>query len=512
MEPVSKKSISKGVVLSPLTPFVLLICTLFLCYGYEIFNFNLTIDEELHLGYRNAIVDWIGEGRWGMYLLSFFIPTTIVPVVSVFIGLVVMLISFWFLMTKIFDLDNLSASLAVSLAITVPSLFFIFMFSTIAYAIGIGYLCILLVAHFLLRGGKTDLVIAGLIGSFSIAIYQPFFILILIIIIAVWVYCPDEQLFRRIKNGLIVFIISLPAYFIINRLFSFLLEDQNTLSYVFKHVNFEFGAILRSVHKSWDIFWDIITLDEKKFGIHHPWLAILYLLTIGITIYSVLVNSKKYKIVRIFFIVCISLVPIVTLFLIPKTPIRSQIYLPFIVLIFTGMSFPVLKSWLKLVFAVLILIAIINNSVVTNYLIASSIVSYELDSKLAAEISHELEYKFKIDDKKTYDLEVVGVKTPFTHEFEINTEVVGRSFFQFHQGDPYRVAAFLRIHGVPVEAASDARRLELKPFATRMPVYPEDGWIQLYENTIILKFGHYSRVQRQLFRTKPAGKESRENN
>jgi len=71
MEPVSKKSISKGVVSSPLTPFVLLICTLFLCYGYEIFNFNLTIDEELHLGYRNAIVDWIGEGRWGMYLLSF---------------------------------------------------------------------------------------------------------------------------------------------------------------------------------------------------------------------------------------------------------------------------------------------------------------------------------------------------------------------------------------------------------------------------------------------------------
>jgi hypothetical protein len=70
-----------------------LICALVilaLCaYGFELFNFNLTIDEEIHATYSEPVFGWIEEGRWGMYLLNkFVIPYTVMPFVPLFIALV----------------------------------------------------------------------------------------------------------------------------------------------------------------------------------------------------------------------------------------------------------------------------------------------------------------------------------------------------------------------------------------------------------------------------------------
>ncbi|MCJ7695316.1 MAG: glucosyltransferase domain-containing protein [Anaerolineaceae bacterium] len=48
-------------------------------YGFELFNFNLSIDEEVHAFYTNPDV-WIREGRWGIYLMrKIFFPYAILP-------------------------------------------------------------------------------------------------------------------------------------------------------------------------------------------------------------------------------------------------------------------------------------------------------------------------------------------------------------------------------------------------------------------------------------------------
>jgi hypothetical protein len=57
-------------------------------YGFELFNLNLTIDEELHAFWSQANA-WIAQGRWGMFLLNrFLIPYPIVPFVPLFVALV----------------------------------------------------------------------------------------------------------------------------------------------------------------------------------------------------------------------------------------------------------------------------------------------------------------------------------------------------------------------------------------------------------------------------------------
>ncbi len=64
---------------------VSLACSL-LCFGYELFNFSFSIDEELAAYQHNEDYwkAWLGQGRWGMGLLVFLLPADIsyMPFVS----------------------------------------------------------------------------------------------------------------------------------------------------------------------------------------------------------------------------------------------------------------------------------------------------------------------------------------------------------------------------------------------------------------------------------------------
>jgi hypothetical protein len=57
-------------------------------HGFELFNFNLTIDEEIH-AFSSQAYTWIAQGRWGMFLLNaLLIPHPIIPFVPLFVALV----------------------------------------------------------------------------------------------------------------------------------------------------------------------------------------------------------------------------------------------------------------------------------------------------------------------------------------------------------------------------------------------------------------------------------------
>src|SRR5215471_8027547 len=45
-----------------------------LLYGYELFNFSLSIDEELHTFGSDWPLSWLQQGRWGMAILSRSLP------------------------------------------------------------------------------------------------------------------------------------------------------------------------------------------------------------------------------------------------------------------------------------------------------------------------------------------------------------------------------------------------------------------------------------------------------
>ena len=145
-----------------------------LAYGYELFGFHLTIDEEIHADYAFLIKGWFEQGRWGMSALSALMPSTVVPTISPMLGISLSVLSWWWLLRNVYGLNNLAATLAVSIAITFPVLAFTVTFSTLAYGVGVANICLLIFAYNISKGRNVNYFSAALAGAFAISIYQTF--------------------------------------------------------------------------------------------------------------------------------------------------------------------------------------------------------------------------------------------------------------------------------------------------------------------------------------------------
>src|SRR5688500_10973661 len=72
------------------------------CFGFELFNFHFSIDEEVHAAGTIRAEEWLVQGRWGMYLLTrFMLPFPVTPVVPVavtlasYVGSITVLLAAW---------------------------------------------------------------------------------------------------------------------------------------------------------------------------------------------------------------------------------------------------------------------------------------------------------------------------------------------------------------------------------------------------------------------------------
>jgi len=111
-------------------------------FAYELFNFSLTIDEELYAGMKHAseAVGWVQQGRWGMYLLSFLFPVNpIIPFVPMFLTLVFSALSFAIVVKIILPHVGLERYFAAPLFIVCPVLYYSYSFNTLNYGLGIGF-------------------------------------------------------------------------------------------------------------------------------------------------------------------------------------------------------------------------------------------------------------------------------------------------------------------------------------------------------------------------------------
>ena len=71
-------------------------------------------------------------------------------------------------------------------------------------------------------------------------------------------------------------------------------------------------------------------------------------------------------------------------------------------------------------------------------------------------------------------------------------------FFEWEQGNPYRIAGFLRTLGYEgLGPLPQERRIQFTALADSMPLWPRKGSIARAGDTVLIKFGNYSTVQRQ---------------
>ncbi|MCL6479815.1 MAG: glucosyltransferase domain-containing protein [Peptococcaceae bacterium] len=481
-----------------------LVLIIALCYGYEIFNFNMTIDEEIHSDYVGWIAGWNSQGRWGMGLLSVLLmPSTVVPTVSVLIGLCLTLLAFYVILKDAFRLDEMAATFVAALSITIPTLSFTFTFSTIAYGIGIGFAA-LAIAFFLIRvGGWLRLAAASALAGFSIGIYQTFVVVVLLVAgLAIWAQIEREGV-KYIQNAVVkssVFILgAIVVYAIVDILSRKFLSID--LRYVSEFVNF--GSFLQS---PWHHFLtsisrtvNVIALSSNRFGLTSPWLSIAVLFALFVIVFNKRTQSSLIKTIFLGLLIGSSwlICVLADAFSVKGAPLRSVIYIPLVAGLTLAAGYNRASQSLSVLLSTIIMLAIVGNSVVSNHLFASNAYAERLDGFLATEILREVKMLRPSTDYDLLKLEVVGKRSWPLSRVMSKKETFGASFFEWGDGNRYRIAAYLRTKGLVVVGASEEERVRVWKDAQEMPCWPKPGWVRIRDGVLVVKLSDYTPSQKK---------------
>jgi hypothetical protein len=480
---------------------IYLICILAFCYGYEIFNFNLTIDEEIHAGSSIQWREWIAQGRWGMAALNYYVVRyPIAPVVSASIGIVGTAFGLALFFQEKFALNPIKAFVSTAVAISIPTFSFTFTFGTLAYGIGVAFLSVNLAFHLITSKNLGLNFIGCILASFAVSIYQTFiFVVFLLIVfqlnnIAEKNVDPAKQLGLRF---LVFFVGALTFYFLINYVCinAFGIDTK----YVSQFIDFKglMNDPVARIGKSSKRVFEILALRPNYFGVDSYWLLLLFV----VSLFSILSSSAKSS--RIFLVNCMAIVAVCSTFVLADAiatggaPIRSMIYLPVGVGIIVAIALSNAGAKSASVLVALSALAVVGNSQISNHLFMSSVSAESKDRLLAHDIIKAVrEIRPELTNYSILKLEVIGGHDYASSGIQSKSETFGASFFEWDSGNRHRIAAYLRLNGIATVAASEEDRMNVVEVVRSMPVWPRDGWLRIEKDTLILKFGSYSLNQR----------------
>ena len=476
--------------------FLLFVCLL--CYGYKIFGFHITIDEEIHADYVGQVSQWFAQGRWGMGLLSaFFLPSTVVPVVSPMLCIGLSATAWFYLLRNVYSWGNAAAVVAVSVGISVPMLAFTLSFSALAYGVGIANVCLVVFAACLLRKDVASMVVGALAGAFAIAVYQSLVFALLALCLFELIRNPRSPSRIALVRVSVALVLAIAGYYTIDVAARQFIGTE--LSYVGSYLDVtgffadpwtRFSNSLKSVSQ---VYW----LGQERVGLHSPWLSLVLCIGLAAIVQDSLRRPGAEGISRIAATAIVLVLPVFADAITSGgAPLRSGIYYSVIACLLVGFGYAVGGATLRSVLVCVAALAVVGDAMITNRLAGASATAYQLDRNLAYEILLEVQrIEPTLTERRVMNLEVVGSKGWAENRIMPKRETFGASFFEWEGGNRYRVAAFLRLHGLTVVGSSEGERVRLLERGQAMPAWPLAGWVAIDGETVIVKFSKYSAQQ-----------------
>lgn len=481
--------------LPPATPLLLFAAALALAYGFEVFSFGLTIDEELYgeLGNAAYAEKWVEQGRWAMSLLILAVPSPVVPVVSTGLGVGLSAAGWWLLSRRHLGMGPWQSAAVCSLAGTVPVLAFIFSFATIAFGIGVGNL--LLVAY---MGGLTATSwksrgLGVIAGAASVGIYDSFLVAMAALSLG-FVFARPKLTSLVLGFGAVV------GALVISRLLATiasLVFDVSRGSYVAQFMNWEelFSDPIAHLSTALVRTAQVLFLWEGIFGLPSPWLGAVIISLSLLAIYSASQPRPRggERALRLAAVAGLVLLPFGAA-ISASMPLRSMLYLPVITLVVASAALegtrgfnPSLRQAGSAVAAAVFALSIIGNATISNRLFASAQTTYALDQQLAFQIGLEKDKLLTDTQTNSLPLVVAGRHLRPNAKLRPEQETLGASFFGWDNGTE-RAGAFLRMHGVNVDKPTPEQVQQARPVLDEMPPYPLDGWVQVHDGVLLVKF------------------------
>jgi hypothetical protein len=487
-------------------------------------NFSLSIDEEMASFATGNSVAWISQGRWGMALIQMLLPySSAIPLISTLVFILTASAASQIFASN-FTRNRGEALIFAGFFVTSPIWLHVVEFNTLAAGAGVGLLATAL-AVTLIRSERIILAVgAGLCVGFAIGVYQALVIVYALCCIAIlfrdshfWSGgAPTSATASKRLAGLVVisFVIAFGFYFLTQRI-SLLLTHQHS-QYIDSWIQID--QLSTDFHPTVQRILNQVTAlllgtDPTYLGWGRPMLllpAYGFLCGLYLCMRQGISDPLRTMVSLFALALMIAACSVLVVMASGRMPTRALIGFPMLFAFLAlngyrlGNGMIRWAQWAGFGYAMLIA-AWIGAS-----LFYADTVARERDQLLATRLASMID---------AVGLPAFGNEIPFVlvgeHTFSdkgtgVHVQIFGTSFFEQDGGNPYRVAAYMKLLGIgglqplPITAVSDKLR-EIK----HMPSWPAAGSVAVVGQVVVVKLGDISYQQQlSLSNIKPLGPSS----
>ena len=486
-----EESVKKGIDFLKSNQYFLLECVVlfFLFHGNEFFNFNISIDDEMHLQYQSGTKEWIGQGRWFMYVLnSLLLPVSVVPITTLFLYMVAVTIA-TLLQIRLWTGDHkiqLRYFLLLPFFLGIPTISSSIAFAFQTYAIGFGILIATISSIVFIKLDWKYVVISGALFSLSIGIYQGL-ILFTLPIIFVKLVRDDSFTFQNIlKYGAHV-LIAVLIHFLMAFLFRQLFQVESGYIQTFWNPELLFTkpqVALLKMFKMMGSYYSGLNVSFLNDGWLLGVIMVFALLSFGETILS---RKKVFQSIIALGLMLLSPF-LLTLMNGGALPERTLLSLPLVIgaVIYLGI-FKLPKKYL-IILGILIGIFTIKLSVINNGLSYAQQLIYQHDRELSIQIYDQLKDDPDFDPSKKYKLVMIGKYEPAIKSHYLFR---GGNFRQsiYSWGHEKRIIDFMKVMGLKVfEQGAPSAKKTMKRRVKDLPAWPHPNALTILDEYVVLKF------------------------
>jgi hypothetical protein len=477
------------------------------CYGYELFNFSLSIDEENN-SFVSSLTDLrrIFIGRWGEFILRFlFIPNSVLPFLPTLIAILcIAFSSILYINSEKGDLT--SKIIFCTIFISYPLHSYFLAFNHVSFSIGIGML--LSVISFLMakkameerKINKWYAIVSIFALILSMSTYQgvlPIFIFLSIsnqlILLINGEENPNKEIFRKIAGFIIIFCLSFVLYKIIDKairviLFIPFLKAAPNLDYLITWGHQPISKILTLLFKTTKRY----LLGDSFYG--GAMIKSLFLL-VPLAIYFIFQKVKGFinRLYSLLLLLFLILCPFFIMFLIgTKLPPRALLALPLLPAFFWWFCYQYFNLHLKRFLLIATLSIFLVNTFYTTRLFYASYVAWRADRDMGNRI---IERIYSLDlpvNANGIPVAFIGkYQHPGNELFLQNADVFGASFFCWADGKPARMNSFFKTLGFnEIKIVILDKNKKNAEEIRSINCWPKKGSVKLVDNIVIVKLSN----------------------
>ncbi|WP_449106611.1 glucosyltransferase domain-containing protein [Pseudomonas mohnii] len=471
-----------------------------------IVNFFLSVDDEVG-AFRTDPSGWIGDGRWTAFLVEKFIfPQPVMPFVPNLFFYACLALSYMFLLRAFRLKFTWVTGLAYCILIAHPIWWFIGEFYSNVPSTGFGVLT-LSISVFIFSGIKLrddsttntvmQTIIASSLLSLAIGAYQSLIMYYIAAGIGVIIFKYREEIhtfdfklkptLNRIVLLVTILIGSIALYAAINKIAQLSYPSNRTYIDNFLRIN---DLLENPILISKLVFiemWKYYTGSLQTFGV--SFFSTLIMLGLA-TLFLVTQKTWKASMWMSFLVISMLIAPFLLNF------VTGAIYLPLRAML--GVSF---ISWIATIIVLekkgsmrvigtVTAIFMLFQMVSANGLYSASTIMATTHDRLTAEqiYARIAELNPGFDRNQQVFIDVYG-KLPFESRYPApDTSTMSSSFFNWDQGNVYRMVAYMRLIGFSnVASLGTSVRTSLTPHFDSMSVWPAQGSVRYKDGIYFIK-------------------------